>query len=202
MPASGFLISCAITAAISPSAASRSRSRSRSSICSTWVRSLKNSAAPIVSPSLVADERQRVADHLVGGLQAQLGAVGQRRQLEGAAEHAHDVGMLAEDVGVRLPEIVGIGRQAENPAGLVVDAARRRRRGRSPARRCACWRPCGGRTRRDVPRCGARRRRGWVRTRAAAMAETRTCTSQTPYLIGRRPERSKSLAITEFGLCA
>ena len=46
MPASGFLTSCAIAAAISPSAARRSRSRSRSSICSTRVRSLKKSAAP------------------------------------------------------------------------------------------------------------------------------------------------------------
>ena len=36
--------------AISPSAASRSRSRSRSSSCSTRVRSLKNSVAPVMRP--------------------------------------------------------------------------------------------------------------------------------------------------------
>ena len=80
MPASGFFTSCAMAAAISPSAASRSRSRSRSSSCSTRVRSLKNSVAPIDAPSVVADVRQRVADHLARFLQPQLGAVGQVRQ--------------------------------------------------------------------------------------------------------------------------
>ena len=86
MPASGFLTSCAIAAAISPSAASRSRRRSRSSSCSTRVRSLKNSVAPVTSPLGVADLRQRVADHLAGRLQPQLGAVGQVRQLERARQ--------------------------------------------------------------------------------------------------------------------
>ena len=121
MPPSGFLISCAIVAAISPSAARRSRSRSRSSICSTCVRSLKNSAAPIGLVVLVANERQGVADDLVGRLQAQFGAVGQGRQLERAAEHADDVGVAAEHVGERLAQVVEVGGQAENAAGFVVD---------------------------------------------------------------------------------
>ena len=50
MPASGFFSSCAMPAAISPSDARRSRSRSRSSNCSTCVRSLKKSTAPIGAP--------------------------------------------------------------------------------------------------------------------------------------------------------
>ena len=86
MPASGFFTSCAITAAISPTAASRSRSRSRSSSCSTRVRSLKNIAAPIDLAVVVAHERQRVADHLARRLQPHLGAVRQQVQLERAGQ--------------------------------------------------------------------------------------------------------------------
>ena len=41
-----------------------------------------------VAPARVLDERQRVADHLAGVLQPQLGAVGQVRQLERAGDDA------------------------------------------------------------------------------------------------------------------
>jgi hypothetical protein len=49
---------------------------------------------------IVANQRQRVADHGVGGFQPQLGAVGQRLELERAAEDAHDVGVFVKDIGV------------------------------------------------------------------------------------------------------
>ena len=49
------------------------------------------------SAALVFHVRQRVADHLVGRLEPQLGAVRQVAQLERAVEHAHDVRVLGED---------------------------------------------------------------------------------------------------------
>ena len=98
MPASGFFTSCAMAAAISPSVASRSRRRSRSSSCSTRVRSLNSSIAPVSWPLAVADDAQRVADHLARGLQAQLGAVRQAAQFEGAAQDPHDVRAAAQHV--------------------------------------------------------------------------------------------------------
>jgi hypothetical protein len=110
------LISCAIVAAISPTAARRSRRRSRSSICSTWVEEQRRADRLAV---VVAHQRQGVADHRVGGLEAQLGAVGQRLQLEGAAEHADDVRMLAKNVGIGQP-VDGAGFQVKEPARLVV----------------------------------------------------------------------------------
>ena len=52
--------------------------------CSTCVRSLKNITAPIDPSCVVRHLRKRVADDAVDILQPQLGAVGQRRQLERA----------------------------------------------------------------------------------------------------------------------
>ena len=69
----------------------------------------------------VADERQRVAEHLVGRRQAQLGAVGEEGQFVGPGQHADDAGMGVEHLGERPPEVALAGRQAEDPARLVVD---------------------------------------------------------------------------------
>ena len=121
MPASGFFTSCAIAAAISPSAASRSRSRSRSSSCSTRVRSLKKSAAPVTRPRASLDLRDRVADDLVGALQPQLGAVRQVRQLERAGDDAGDFRLALQHAGERAGRCrVRRCVQAEDPVGDVV----------------------------------------------------------------------------------
>ena len=92
MPASGFFSSCAMPAAISPSDARRSRRRSRSSSCSTCVRSLKNSTAPIGAALVVLHLGQRVSDHAIEILQPQLRAVRQMAELERARQHANDFG--------------------------------------------------------------------------------------------------------------
>ena len=70
---------------------------------------------------LVAHQRQRVADHRIGGLQAQFRAVGERLQLERAAEDADDVGVLMEDVGIRGADDVVAGLEREQAAGFVVE---------------------------------------------------------------------------------
>ena len=70
---------------------------------------------------IVANQRQRVADHGVGGLEPQLGAVGQRLQFKRAAEDADDIGMLVEHVGIRLPGDRSGRRQVEQPARFVVE---------------------------------------------------------------------------------
>jgi hypothetical protein len=69
---------------------------------------------------IITNQRQGVADHRIRGFQAQLGAVGQQLHFEGAAEHAHDVGMLVEDVGVR-PSLDRLRLQLEQPSRLVVE---------------------------------------------------------------------------------
>ena len=52
---------------------------------------------PTTTPASLADQRQAVADHRVGGLQPHLGAAGQRRPIEHAAQHAQDVRVFAQD---------------------------------------------------------------------------------------------------------
>jgi hypothetical protein len=69
---------------------------------------------------VVPDERQRVADHLPRGLQAQLDAVRQVAQFEAAGEHAHDVGVRAQDVGVGPADVRGVTGEAEDAVRLVV----------------------------------------------------------------------------------
>ena len=71
--------------------------------------------------NFVAHQRQGVADHRVGGLQAELRAVGQRLQLERAAQHANDVGVLMKDVGVPRADDVVARLQREQAPGFVVD---------------------------------------------------------------------------------
>ena len=121
MPASGFLTSWAIAAAISPSAASRSRSRSRSSSCSTRVRSLKNSAAPLRPPVLVADVRQRVADHL-----ARSPSAAARRGWAGAAARTPPRACGRCRAGLPAPRCtaarcrVRAGLEVEDPVGHLV----------------------------------------------------------------------------------
>ena len=73
---------------------------------------------------IVPDQGQRVANHGVGGLQAQLCAIGQRLQLKRATEHADDVGMFVKDVGVGAPADLA-GREAKQPARLVIDEDQR-----------------------------------------------------------------------------
>ena len=70
---------------------------------------------------LIANERQRVADHLVARLQPELRAVGQRGELEGAVQHTHDFGVTAEDIDERLTEVIEIGGEVENSTRFVVD---------------------------------------------------------------------------------
>ena len=65
--------------------------------------------------------RPDVVQALQASVQAQLGAVRQRLQLEGAAEHPDDVGMLMQDVGVGTAQDLLAGGELEQAAGFVVD---------------------------------------------------------------------------------
>ena len=69
----------------------------------------------------VADEGQRVAEHLVGRRQAEFGTIGQEREFVGTGEHPHDRGMRVEDFGERPPHVTFAGRQSEDATRLVVD---------------------------------------------------------------------------------
>ena len=55
---------------------------------------------------IVPDLRERVADHAVEVLQPQLGAIRQMAQLEGASQHADDVGPVPQHVGERASQVV------------------------------------------------------------------------------------------------
>ncbi len=68
---------------------------------------------------IVAHQRQRVTDHRVGRLEAQLRAIRQRLQFERAAQHAHDVGMFVEKIRVELSGHIA-RRQPEQPPRFIV----------------------------------------------------------------------------------
>ena len=107
-------------AAISPSDASRSRSRSRSSICSTCVRSLKNTTAPIDRAVFVAHLRKGVADDPVEVLQAKLRAVRQVVSSKTPDSARTSSGLWRNSSRERLADIVGAARERKDPVGLVV----------------------------------------------------------------------------------
>jgi hypothetical protein len=69
-------------------------------------------------PGLVVDQRQRVADHGAGRLEAEFDAVGQVVQLEGAGQHPDDVLVRAQHVGVGASEVRRIRRQREDAVRL------------------------------------------------------------------------------------
>jgi hypothetical protein len=72
-------------------------------------------------PPLVAHMRQRVADHLAGRLQPELGAIGQMMQLERAVKHAHHIGVLRQHFAEVAPHRARGSPDLKNSAGLGVD---------------------------------------------------------------------------------
>ncbi len=66
----------------------------------------------------VAYLRQRVADHLAGALQPELGAVGQVRQLERPRHDSRQFRLVLEDAGKRLADV---GRPGFEPENAVCD---------------------------------------------------------------------------------
>ena len=76
-------------------------------------------------PVVVLDLRQGVADHAFRVPQTQLGAVGQRRHLEGCREDANDLGPLAQHVAEGPSHILRLSRQRKNPVRLVVHQCQR-----------------------------------------------------------------------------
>ena len=121
MPASGFFTSWAMAAAISPTR--------RQAVAQplAFLELLDPREVPEEHRRaddravVVADQRERVADHLARRLDPHLDAVRQMMQIEGARQHADDVRMIVQDVRQRLTEIVGARVDAEDPVGLVVD---------------------------------------------------------------------------------
>ena len=73
----------------------------------------------------VADLRERVADHLAGALQPQLGPVRQVRQLEGAGDDAADLLLALQHLGEGLADV---GRPPLQPQNLVGDVVHDRHR--------------------------------------------------------------------------
>ena len=66
---------------------------------------------------IVANDRERVANDPGGGLQPQLGAVWQRGKLERTAQHADEVRIGGEHVGIRLSEVVEVVEVVQVPRG-------------------------------------------------------------------------------------
>ena len=124
MPASGFLTSCAIRR---PSLQPLQDDREALALLELLnARQVLEEHGRADHVAIVgADERERVADHLVRGLQPHLDAVRQVVQVERTGQHADDVGMIAEDVRQRLTDVVGLRRDAEDAVGLVVDEGQR-----------------------------------------------------------------------------
>ena len=169
MPASGFFSSWAMPAAISPSAARRSRRRSRSSSCSTRVRSLKNSAAPVTDPSDVRTMRQRVADHLAGRLQPHLRAIRQVTELERAGDHPHQVVVRAQHLGVRAADVLRVGAAARRSGRPRRSSPPGCRRASPRARRSACCETMSRKKRSSSDRLDGTRRRATAARRGAAV---------------------------------
>ena len=74
---------------------------------------------------IVADERERVADHFPRRPQPRFGAVRQQMQLKSREQLANDVGVGAEHFGNRFSQVVGARLHAKNPVALLVQQRNR-----------------------------------------------------------------------------
>ena len=81
---------------------------------------LEEQRRPDIAAARVLDQRECVADDLAAVLQAQLGAVGQMRNLERPGDDANNVGDLTQHFAEMPPDVAGARLQAEHAIGDLV----------------------------------------------------------------------------------